>query len=258
MKLEIDRLRMEYGVGTKSPVLALPETSFGVRENEFVSLLGVSGCGKSTLLSLVAGLRPATSGRIMLDGAEVLGPGVDRGVVFQAYTLLPWLTARQNIEFAVAEASPKVKNRDRIARELLGTVGLADFADAYPSQLSGGMRQRVAIARVLAYKPEVMLMDEPFGALDALTRSLMQELLMQVWEEHKLTVLFVTHDISEAVFLSDRVIVMSKDRENFLTEVEIDLPRPRTPEVTDSVRFHELTSDLVMRLRDEARQASHL
>ncbi|MEV6345558.1 ABC transporter ATP-binding protein [Actinoplanes sp. NPDC051851] len=256
MKLELDRVTKRY-THRKRDVTALRETTFGVAENEFVSLVGISGCGKSTLLSLVAGLHRPSGGTILLDGSEVRGPGADRGVVFQTYTLLPWLTARQNIEFALKETRSGESRPAERARDLLHEVGLGDFTDAYPHQLSGGMRQRVAIARVLAYRPEVLLMDEPFGALDALTRTLMQELLMKVWEEHKLTVLFVTHDINEAVFLSDRAIVMSRNEDRFLTDVRIDLPRPRTTDVLQTPRFRELSAELLGLVRDEARAASH-
>ncbi|AMM22828.1 sulfonate ABC transporter ATP-binding protein (plasmid) [Frondihabitans sp. PAMC 28766] len=256
MKLEIDNVSMRYRTRRKD-VLALKNTTFGVKENEFVSLVGVSGCGKSTLLNLIAGLQAPTGGEIRLDDSVVRGPGVDRGVVFQSYSLLPWLTAGQNIEFALKEARDPDRDRKARARELLDTVGLGDFVDAHPAQLSGGMRQRVAIARVMAYRPRVMLMDEPFGALDALTRTLMQELLMRVWEEHKLTVVFVTHDISEAVFLSDRVVVMSSRAEGGLHDIAIDLPRGRSAATPDDPRFAELSGRILDLVREEARTVNH-
>ena len=205
-KLAVDGLRKVFDDRRSGEVVALDGVDFEIAEKEFVTVIGTSGCGKSTLLSIIAGLEEETDGVVLVDGDYVVGPGRDRGVVFQSYTLFPWLTAQQNVEFALRGSG---RERTEIAREHLSLVGLERFGDAYPSQLSGGMRQRVAIARALSYKPEVLLMDEPFGALDAQTRQLMQELLTRVWEEHRLTVMFVTHDIDEAVFLSDRVLVMT-------------------------------------------------
>jgi len=218
-------------------VNAIDDVSFALAENEFVSLVGPSGCGKSTLLSIAAGLTEPSSGAVLVDGDLVRGPGRDRGVVFQTYTLFPWMSVRGNIEFALRGEPLSRAERRRVADEHLELVGLSAFADAMPSQLSGGMRQRVAIARALSYKPRVLLMDEPFGALDAMTRQLMQELLTQVWDEHRLTVLFVTHDIDEAVFLSDRVLLMSARPGRLLEDVRIDLARPRRFEVQSSPEF---------------------
>ncbi|WP_245883358.1 ABC transporter ATP-binding protein [Streptomyces hyaluromycini] len=215
-----------------------------VAHNEFVSLVGTSGCGKSTLLNVVAGLIPPTSGTVTLGGHPVGGPGRDRGMVFQKYTLFPWLTAAQNVEFALRD-KPDLPRRERRAEalDLLRQVGLGGREDAYPDQLSGGMQQRVAIARALSYRPEVLLMDEPFGALDALTRRVMQDLLTQLWEQHRLTVLFVTHDIEEAVYLSDRVIVMSGTPGQLRREIPIALPRPRNRDLASDERYREACAE---------------
>ena len=234
-------------------VVALDGVDFDIAEKEFVTVIGTSGCGKSTLLSIIAGLEEETEGEVLVAGEHVVAPGRDRGVVFQSYTLFPWLTAQKNVEFALRESGSE---RVRIAREHLGLVGLERFADAYPSQLSGGMRQRVAIARALSYKPEVLLMDEPFGALDAQTRQLMQELLTRVWEEHRLTVMFVTHDIDEAVFLSDRVLVMTARPGRIKEDIEIGLERPRTFEVFSTPEFFEYKARLLESVRKESLRAA--
>ena len=237
-------------------VIALDEVGFDLVENEFATLVGTSGCGKSTLLSIVAGLETQTSGEVLVDGRPVTGPGRDRGMVFQTYTLFPWLTVRKNVEFALRAEPLSKAERSAVARENLVLVGLEGFADAYPSQLSGGMRQRVAIARALSYKPKVLLMYEPFGALDAQTRQLMQELLTRVWEEHRLTVLFVTHDIDEAVFLSDRVLLMTARPGRIKEDVRIDLPRPRTFGLLTTPEFFEVKSRLLASVREESLKAA--
>jgi NitT/TauT family transport system ATP-binding protein len=235
---------------------ALADVTLDVAENEFTTIIGTSGCGKSTLLMIAAGLEEQTSGSVQVDGAEILGPGRDRGMVFQDYTLFPWLTARENIEFALkAEGFKKAVCRDR-AREHLALVGLEAFEDSYPRQLSGGMRQRVAIARALCYRPQILLMDEPFGALDAQTRQLMQELLTGIWEQHRLTVLFVTHDIEEAVFLSDRVIVMSARPGRTKLDMRIELERPRRFELIETPEFLEPKKMLLASVREESLKAA--
>ena len=219
-------------------------------DNEFVSLVGTSGCGKSTLLSIVAGLQDFDDGILSTDGTPIVGPGLDRGVVFQSYTLLPWLTAQENVEFALkAAGKPKAECR-RIAREHLELVKLTRFADAYPAQLSGGMKQRVAIARALSYRPRMLLMDEPFGALDALTRHQMQELLTRIWEEHRLTVLFVTHDVEEAVYLSDRIVVMSIGPGRIRKTFEVGLARPRHQDMIASAEFIALQRQVITSIRE--------
>ncbi|HET8961105.1 ABC transporter ATP-binding protein [Nocardioides sp.] len=190
--------------------VALDGLDLDVREGEILTLVGPSGCGKSTVLDLVSGLSTPTAGAVEIDGRPVSGPGLDRGVVFQQYTLLPWRTALGNIEFALEAVGGRRKaERRRVAHEYLELVGLTDFADRYPHELSGGMKQRVAIARSLSYQPEVLLMDEPFGALDAQTRERLQEELVQIWRRTGTTIVFITHDIEEAVFLGQRVAVMS-------------------------------------------------
>jgi NitT/TauT family transport system ATP-binding protein len=232
-------------------VEALQDVSFDIDENQFVSLLGTSGCGKSTLLSIVAGLEEQSSGEVLVDGAPVGGPGRDRGMVFQTYTLFPWMTVERNIVFALRGEGLSRKQRRDVAREHLEMVGLEGFTDAFPNQLSGGMRQRVAIARALCYRPKLLLMDEPFGALDAQTRQVMQELLTRVWEQHRLTVLFVTHDIAEAVFLSDRVLLMSARPGRIKEVLDIELGRPRTFEQLESSEFLEYRKRLLLAIREE-------
>jgi NitT/TauT family transport system ATP-binding protein len=234
-------------------VVALDGVDFEIAEKEFVTVIGTSGCGKSTLLSIIAGLEEETEGEVDVDGEPVLAPGRDRGVVFQTYTLYPWLTAQKNVEFALRGSA---RERTEIALEHLRLVGLERFADSYPSQLSGGMRQRVAIARALSYKPQVLLMDEPFGALDAQTRQLMQELLTRIWEEHRLTVMFVTHDIDEAVFLSDRVLVMTSRPGRIKETLEVGVERPRTFEVLASPEFYEYKAKLLESVREESLRAA--
>jgi NitT/TauT family transport system ATP-binding protein len=221
-----------------------------LRDGEFVSVVGASGCGKSTLLRIVGGLEDATDGEILLDGSPCDRPGRDRGMVFQQYTLYPWLSAQGNIEFALRHL-PRRK-RPAEARRYLEMVGLADFADHYPFQLSGGMQQRVAIARALALRPDMLLMDEPFGALDAQTRGLMQELLLSIWEQHRLSVLFVTHDIDEAIFLSDRVCVLASRPGRVREVIDVPLPRPRGFEQQMSPEFLALKHHLRGLIHDEA------
>jgi NitT/TauT family transport system ATP-binding protein len=236
----------------RPPVEALSRIDLALAENEFVSLVGTSGCGKSTLLGIVAGLVEPSEGDVLVDGEPIRGPGRDRGVVFQAYTLFPWLTARGNVEFALRGERMGAAERRRVATEHLEMVGLGAFADAYPRQLSGGMKQRVAIARALCYRPRILLMDEPFGALDAQTRLLMQELLTRVWESHRLTVLFVTHDVEEAVTISDRVLVMSNRPGRLKEEVAIPLPRPRTLALQETPDFLTLRHRILASIREEA------
>lgn len=221
-------------------------------ENEFVALVGTSGCGKSTLLSIAAGLETYDEGSITVDGDPVTGPGLDRGVVFQTYTLLPWLTAIGNVEFALRAAGRRGRDIREIAQEQLALVGLDGFADAYPAELSGGMKQRVAIARALSYRPKILLMDEPFGALDALTRHHMQELLTAVWERHRLTVLFVTHDVEEAVYLSDRVAVMTNRPGRVKSLIDITLPRPRHYGLVATPEFQALQAEVLHEIRSES------
>ena len=251
-KVQVKGLSKVFDAGRGDPTIALSDVDLDLGGNEFVSLIGTSGCGKSTLLSIVAGLQEATEGEVLLDGEPIVGPGRDRGLVFQSYTLFPWLTARANVEFALRGGSGSKAEGAKVAAEHLALVGLTDFEDAYPHQLSGGMKQRVAIARALSYRPQVLLMDEPFGALDALTRQLMQELLTKIWEEHKITVLFVTHDVEEAVFISDRVVVMTNRPGKIKEEILVDLPRPRSHELLSTPEFGDLYGRVLESIRGEA------
>jgi NitT/TauT family transport system ATP-binding protein len=236
--------------GRKGSVQALSDINLTLEDGEFVSVVGASGCGKSTLLRIVAGLEPASGGELTLDGAPLVGPGRDRGMVFQQYTLYPWLSALENIEFGLRHL-PK-RDRSEVARKFLDVVGLVDFAASYPFQLSGGMQQRVAIARALALRPSILLMDEPFGALDAQTRSLMQELLLSIWERDRLSVLFVTHDIDEAIFLADRICVLSTKPGRVRELIEVPLPRPRHFSQQVGHDFLELKQHVRELIHDEA------
>jgi NitT/TauT family transport system ATP-binding protein len=251
-KLRIGSLSKSFGEGDRRNEV-LREISLDLADNEFVSLVGTSGCGKSTLLSIVAGLQDYDTGRLEIDGAPIVKPGLDRGVVFQSYTLLPWLTARQNIEFALKAAGHNRAAYREIASTHLELVQLSHAADRYPAELSGGMKQRVAIARALSYRPKMLLMDEPFGALDALTRHQMQELLTRIWEEHRLTVLFVTHDVEEAVYLSDRIAVMGIGPGRITQIFDVGLERPRREEVMETTAFIELQRDVHRAIREASR-----
>jgi NitT/TauT family transport system ATP-binding protein len=208
-QIEIDRVRHTYRPPRGKLVLALEDVSLEVREREFVALLGPSGCGKSTLLYLIGGFLPVEGGRIAIDGKPVAAPGPDRGIVFQHFALFPWKTVRGNILYGLERQGMPRAEREKRAQDFIDLVGLTGFEDSYPSHLSGGMKQRTAIARTLAFDPKILLMDEPFGALDAQTRHLMQSELLGIWQRTPKTVIFVTHDVQEAVYLADRVVVMS-------------------------------------------------
>jgi NitT/TauT family transport system ATP-binding protein len=214
--------------GAQGPVLALSKISFDVRKREFISVIGPSGCGKSTLIRIVAGLETCTGGSITIDGKEVGEPGADRGMVFQGYTLFPWLNVKQNVMFGLKmKGMPKAK-AERMAMDWLDLVGLTKFATHYPAQLSGGMKQRVAIARALANEPRILLMDEPFGALDAQTRASMQAHLLKICDSVDITVMFITHDLDEAIYLSDRIVVLGAHPGRVLEIIEVPVPRPRS------------------------------
>jgi NitT/TauT family transport system ATP-binding protein len=234
------------------PTRALEPIDLRVGDNDFVTILGPSGCGKSTLLRMVAGLDTATTGRVLLDGRPIARPGPDRGMVFQSYTLFPWLTVADNIAFGLREKGVSAAERTRIVAAWLERVGLTGFAQHYPKQLSGGMQQRTAIARALANDPAILLLDEPFGALDNQTRALMQELLLGIWERDQKTVLFVTHDIEEAIFLASRVLVMTARPGRIKAEVTIDLPHPRHYTIKTSPEFSALKARLTEEIRAEA------
>ena len=231
--------------------LALQHTDFDVQENDFVTILGPSGCGKSTMLRIVAGLDHPTSGEVLQDGKRISGPGPGRGMVFQSYTLFPWLTVHENVCFGLRERGMPRPEQDDIARDFIDRVGLSGFERHYPKQLSGGMQQRTALARALANQPRVLLMDEPFAALDLQTRELMQELLLGIWEAQRKTVLFVTHDIDEAVFMANRVVVMTARPGRIKLERPVELPHPRHYSVKTSPAFAALKAELTDEVRAE-------
>jgi len=234
---------------------AVDHLSLEVAPGEFVCILGPSGCGKSTVLNVAAGFIAPHAGRVTIDGAEVRGPGADRGVVFQQPTLFPWKTVIANIAYGPVVTGRGRAEADRIARRFMTMVGLAAFADYYPQALSGGMQQRVGIARALANSPKVLLMDEPFGSLDAQTRMMMQEVLLGLWEELHTTVLFVTHDIEEAIFLADRVVVMSAGPGRVIDEVPVPLLRPRHADVVYTPEFVRLKRHCAGLIRTESLRA---
>jgi ABC-type nitrate/sulfonate/bicarbonate transport system ATPase subunit len=235
--------------------LALQATDLQVAENDFVTILGPSGCGKSTLLRIVAGLDRPTAGEVQLDGRRIEGPGADRGMVFQSYTLFPWLTVLENVCFGLRERGLPRDEQLQVANGFIAKVGLVGFENHYPKQLSGGMQQRTAIARALANDPRILLMDEPFGALDHQTRELMQELLLGIWEAEKKTVLFVTHDIDEAVFMGSRVVVMSARPGRIKLDRAVPIAHPRHWSVKTSPTFSELKGELMEQVRVEVRAA---
>ena len=219
------------------PLVALSDVNFKVRQREFISVIGPSGCGKSTLIRIVAGLEDPSSGIVAVDGIPVTGPGADRGMVFQNYTLFPWLTVRKNVLFGPRMKGTRDDKADKAADEWLKLVGLTDFADLYPAQLSGGMKQRVAIARALANDPRILLMDEPFGALDAQTRCSMQAHLLRIWAAADVTVLFITHDLDEAIYLSDRIVVLGARPGRILEIIDVPVSRPRSQDQFLSAHF---------------------
>ena len=251
-ELVIDNVsRIFPGARRRAPTRALEPTNLTIPDNDFVTIIGPSGCGKSTLLRLVAGLDQPTTGRILLNGIPVSEPGPDRGMVFQSYTLFPWLTVADNIAFGLREKGTPAHRRTAIVREWLVRIDLVSFEHHYPKQLSGGMQQRTAIARALANDPAILLLDEPFGALDNQTRALMQELLLDIWERERKTVLFVTHDIEEAIFLASRVVVMTARPGRIKADVRIDLPHPRRYTIKTSPEFSALKARLTEEIRAE-------
>lgn len=225
--METRNLVKEFPTSSEKKQIVLKDISFQVHQREFLSIIGPSGCGKSTLIRILAGLETATSGEILLDGKPVVAPGAERGMVFQKYTLFPWLTVCQNVMFGLESIGKDRDTAENIALQWLDIIGLARYADYYPGQLSGGMQQRVAIARALAPQPRVLLMDEPFGALDAQTRTQMQNYLLEVWRNIDITIIFVTHDLDEAVYLSDRILALKANPGEINELIEVPLPRPR-------------------------------
>lgn len=252
IQIDIRNVGKVYGeTTTDEPVIALDGVNLRIRKGEFISLLGPSGCGKSTLLGIIAGFQSASSGQILQNGAPITKPGPSRTVVFQDYALFGWMTVQQNVEFGLkAKGMPKAQ-RAVIARELINMVRLNGFGDKYPHQMSGGMKQRAAIARALAPDPDILLMDEPFGALDAQTRVLLQEEIARISSEAGKTVIFVTHGIDEAVFLADRVVVMSPRPGRVREELIVPLPRPRTAEMRSDPWFVSAVNNLWETLKPE-------
>jgi ABC-type nitrate/sulfonate/bicarbonate transport system ATPase subunit len=233
-------------------IRALSDVSLSVRENEFVSIIGPSGCGKTTLLKMIDGLIPYDSGRIVINGKPVTAPGPDRAVVFQSFALLPWRTVLANVEFSLELRQLSKEERAKTARDYLKRVGLAEFENHYPHELSGGMQQRAGLARALAVNPTILLMDEPFGAVDAQTRQLLQEELLELWQRERKTVIFVTHSMDEAVYLSDRVVVMTPRPGKVAEILDVPLPRPR---VSEQVRRHAKFVDLTNYIWESLKRA---
>ncbi|WP_316897843.1 ABC transporter ATP-binding protein [Pseudodesulfovibrio indicus] len=248
--LSIDNLGKVFP-SNKGDVVALENIDLTVNRGELAVIVGPSGCGKSTLLNIVAGLELASSGAAVLEGSPITGPGADRGMVFQSYTLFPWLTVRKNVEFGLRLKGVPAAERAAIARRYIELVGLAEFENALPRELSGGMKQRVAIARVLANKPVMLLMDEPFGALDAQTRLLLQELLLDVWRQESSTILFITHDIDEAILLADNVYIMSRRPGRIKARVPVDIARPRDHKASLTPEFSKVKSQIMDLLWEE-------
>ena len=246
------------GIRLSMGVQALASVSLEVADAEFVTIVGASGCGKSTLLNLVAGFEPLSFGKVLSDGEPINGPGPDRGVVFQQTALFPWLTVAKNIGFGLKlKANAGKAPVESTVETLLRRTGLSKFRDRFPAELSGGMRQRAAIAAVLAINPSTLLMDEPFGALDALTRSLMQDFLLELWEQDRKTVLLVTHDIDEAIYLADRTVIMTAHPGRVREVIGVDMPRPRTFEMQSDPKFIEIRDHVRDIVRQEAAKSAH-
>lgn len=236
VKLEVRGLNKIF-TSAKGEVQALKDISFKCHRREIMGVIGASGCGKSTLIRILAGLESTTSGDVLLEGQPVTGPGPDRGMVFQSYTLFPWLTVKKNVMFGLEMTGNSVMSAEAEARQWIDLVGLSKFENSYPHELSGGMKQRVAIARALANRPKILLMDEPFGALDAQTRSSMQSYLLQIWRNIDITILFITHDLDEAIYLADRILVLKPNPGEVLEQIEVPVPRPRSLEQSTSPEF---------------------
>ncbi|MEI3336845.1 MAG: ABC transporter ATP-binding protein [Clostridium sp.] len=242
-KILAEHIDKIYTSGKKS-TKAIEDASIDIQDNDFVCIVGPSGCGKSTLLRMLAGLDFPTNGNIIVNDRKVTGPGPDRGMVFQTYTLFPWMSVEDNIKFGLKLKKMPKDKQEEIANRYLKIIGLEKFAKSYPKELSGGMKQRVAIARALANQPEVLLMDEPFGALDPHTKSMMQLLMREIWEKEHPTVVFITHDIDEAVFLANKIYVMSARPGRIMKEVNVYLPHKRTLELKDSTEFIKIRKDI--------------
>lgn len=251
-RIALAGLGVRYGEGKARRAAAVQGVNLEILPGQFIALVGPSGCGKTTVLNAVAGFIAPTEGTVEIDGEPVRGPSAQAGVVFQQHSLFPWMTALENVAFGPRELG--LPDPRAIARRYLSLVGLGDFADAYPATLSGGMRQRVGLARALATEPPVLLMDEPFGALDALTRELMQELLLGIWGKKPHTVVFITHDVEEAVFLADRVVVMGAQPGRVREIVPVELPRPRSAAARGDPRLARLRAEIGELIREESRR----
>jgi NitT/TauT family transport system ATP-binding protein len=261
VRVAFDRVAVEFPTD-QGPMRVLDEVSFDIREGEFVSIIGPSGCGKTTLMNLLGGFVKPSAGQVLLDGRPVRGPGPDRGVIFQEYGVFPWLTVRRNIEFGLKLSAGKVPAGERaaIVERYMGLMGLADFANHFPKHLSGGMRQRLALARAYAVRPQFLLMDEPFGALDAQTRSAMQDLLLEVLQKEGKTVMLITHSVEEAIYLSSRIVVVTARPARIRTIIDVPFGYPRAENVHEDPRFAALRAqirELVMQeYAAQARQAT--
>jgi len=254
VKIRVENITKIF-INGMTQIKALDNVNFEVYENEFLCIVGPSGCGKSTLLQIIAGLEKPTSGKVLIDGIEVKDPGPDRCLIFQENTLFPWRTLLQNVEYGLEIAGINPNKRKEIAMRYIKLVGLSGFENSYPHQLSGGMKKRGEIARALAIDPEVLLMDEPFGSLDAQTRKIMQGELLKIWERNKKTVIFVTHSVIEAVFLADRIIVMSSRPGRVKGIINVDLPRPRDYK---SLTFLKVREKVLKLLEEEVLKSVHM
>ncbi|HTH79650.1 MAG TPA: ABC transporter ATP-binding protein [Ramlibacter sp.] len=263
VRIRFEGVSVEFPTA-QGPMKVLDDVSFDIRQGEFVSIIGPSGCGKTTLLNILGGFVEPTHGRVLLDGQPVSGPGPDRGVIFQEYGVFPWLTVRQNIEFGLKLGANRTPagEREEIVQRYMKLMGLADFANHFPKHLSGGMRQRLALARAYAVRPQFLLMDEPFGALDAQTRTAMQDLLLEVLQREGKTVLLITHSVEEAIYLSSRIVVVTARPARVRTVIDVPFGYPRAENVHEDPRFVELRAhirDLVMQEYEaQARQAVRL
>lgn len=255
MKLLVKGINKTYMSKKKGVTIeALRDINMTIEENEFAVIVGPSGCGKSTLLNIVAGLDHCDTGEVLMDGTRsILSPGADRGMVFQTYTLFPWLTVKQNVEFGLRLKKLPASEREAVSQHYISTVGLEGFENTLPKELSGGMKQRVAIARTMANKPEILLMDEPFGALDAQTRVVMQEMLVDVWQKEQMTVLFITHDIDEAILLGTKIYVMSRRPGRIRSEIAVQLPGKRGHHSMALPEFMKIKSNIMNMLWEESK-----
>jgi NitT/TauT family transport system ATP-binding protein len=243
-KISFKNVNKTFDIAGRPAFTALGGLNLDIKDGEFITVVGPSGCGKSTAMNIAAGLTAPSSGQVLVDDTPVSGPGPERGVIFQQYALFPWLTVRQNVEFGLKIAGHKRDERRRIADHFIALVGLTDFANSLPKTLSGGMKQRCAIARAYAVNPKILLMDEPFGALDALTRVQLQDQLLTMWSKERRTVMFITHDVDEAVYLASRVVVMAARPGRLYKIVNVDLPYPRTEDMRLSSEFSELRNEV--------------